>query len=573
MQLAEGRFTLVFNGEVYNFRDIRHELANSGEHFQSESDSEVILAACAKWGPEALRRFNGMWALCFYDAREKRGFLARDRFGIKPLLFAATPSRLAFASEMDALLTVASVHHTIDRWSLLHHLVFGYIAHPATIYSAVRRLPPGHHLPFGPAGPAEPVRFYDPVQARRTSTIDYQEARGELRTRIAHAVTARLVSDVPLGAFLSGGLDSSIVVKHAAEATTGRLATFCVGYEGHRNYDERQYARIVARHYDTDHHEIIITQRDALSAVPQVLDHLGEPFGDSSIIPTSLVSKFAAPNLKVALSGDAGDELFAGYWRYSAQAALDGYLRLPAFIRNKLFEPLSRRLMVSKASAVGDRLRQFRKLWRAQGQDTMLRHVAWSRILAPEAEDLILHSEDFARSVAGFESSARRLVGEMPADDSVNRILALDLQYQLPGDMLHKVDLASMMHSLEVRVPLLDFRVVEFALGLPSRYKLDRGQRKRILVDAYRGHLPDQILDRTKQGFAIPVGEFLRTSLRDMFYSVVTRRCVESLGIISYPAVERVFEQHRTRRAEHADLLFALLSLCWWKSRKGPAGA
>jgi asparagine synthase (glutamine-hydrolysing) len=567
MQFGGGRFTLVFNGAIYNFRDIRHELIQAGEQFNSESDTEVILAACARWGPDALNRFNGMWALCFYDAQSKSGFIARDRFGVKPLLYATSGAGLSFASEMPAL-TLLGVDRSIDHSSLAHHLVFGYMPHPRTIYVGAKRLSPGHYLPFGSRAAELPIRYYDPIAARGGGTVDYEEARRELRTRISSAVTARLVSDVPLGAFLSGGLDSSIIVKHAAEATPGRVATFAVGYEGQRNYDERRFARLAARHFDTDHHEIVVTQREAIDTIPKVLDHLGEPFGDSSIVPTSLVSKFAAGSFKVALSGDGGDELFAGYWRYSAHTALETYLRLPSALRTLFIEPVLLRLGVSKSGAVSNRLRQFRKLLRANGQDAIARHAAWSRILAPEAEDVLRDCPMCLATIREYDLAARRLTEGMSLQDGLSRILAFDLQYQLPGDMLHKVDLASMMHSLEVRVPFLDPGVVEFATGLPMEFKLHRGQRKRILLDAYRGHVPDEILDRPKQGFELPIGEFLRGPLRALFHGVVDRKTIESIGFISYPAVERVFQDHLSRRAEHADLLFSLLSLCWWRRHK-----
>jgi len=376
------------------------------------------------------------------------------------------------------------------------------------------------------------------------------------------------VSDVPLGAFLSGGLDSSIIVKHAAEATPDRIATFAVGYEGQRAYDERRYARLIARQFDTDHHEVVVTQGEAIDAVPRVLEHMGEPFGDSSIIPTSLVSRFAAGSVKVALSGDGGDELFAGYWRYSAHAALNAYLRLPPALRKMFIEPLLLRARASKSSTIGNRLRQFRKLLRGNASDPFARHAAWSRILAPEAEDILRESEDVSRAVSAFVAAAQGLIEHTADGNALNRVLAFDLQYQLPSDMLHKVDLASMMHSLEVRVPMLDPSVVEFALSLPPQYKLLHGGRKRTLIDAYRGHLPDEILDRPKQGFEIPIGEFLRGPLKDFFQSTVDRKTVDALGVLSYEAVRRIYDDHCARRGEHADLLFAILSLCHWHSRK-----
>jgi asparagine synthase (glutamine-hydrolysing) len=563
-----GRYHLAYNGEVYNFRDLRREMSAGGDRFVTDSDTEVVLAAFARWGIDALNRFNGMWALAFYDSLNGTGFLARDRFGIKPLFHCEDAGRLYFASELPALLELGDWDRALDEHALVQHLRFGYIAHPATICRRARRLAPGCYLPFGPSGPSEPKPYYTPpIRGEVIGDDSYKEASGRVRRLLSDAVVRRRVSDVPIGVLLSGGLDSSIVVCHLAAATGQPVKTFAVGHADQPHYDETEYARLVADHFGTDHRELLLTRDDILAALPRVLDHLGEPVGDSSVIPTALICEFAARHVTVALSGDGGDELFGGYWRYLGHEAIRAYHRVPEPIRRLLLEPLFAGMSSSKSSGLGNRVRQYRKLLRGATEDPLARHLAWSRILAPEAEDLFLRSAETADCDRRTLERARELTADIESGDALDRILAFDLRYGLPADMLQKVDLASMMHSLEVRVPFLDPAVVEHALSCPARFKVRGGLRKRILTDAYRGHLPDPVLDRGKMGFEVPMGEHLRGPLRGLFRDVVNRRTIESFALLSYEAVERIYDEHRQRRAEHADLLFALLSLCWWRSR------
>ncbi len=567
-QSCDGRFIVVYNGELYNYRELRRELEGAGDSFRTEGDTEVVLHACARWGVGALPRFNGMWGLAFYDAETRQGFLARDRFGIKPLYYCLTTQRLSFASELGGLEALGLDRRNIDPEALVHHLLFGYIAHPATIYGAARRLAPGCVLRFDDQRAKESQQWFDPatVLAGEAASTD-GDSRTRLRRAIADAVAVRRVADVPLGAFLSGGLDSSIVALHLAEAVGRPIQTFSVGYHAERSYDETPYARMVARQLGSDHHEVMLGEREVLEAIPQVLDHLAEPVGDSSIIPTALLSAVARRHVTVALSGDGGDELFGGYWRYLGHDALRAYRRIPGWLRRAVLEPLMERRAATRTSGWGNRVRQFRKLLRTADAEPLGRHVAWSLILSPKGEGLIADT-GLVRSVMDQAlSRAGECTRPLGPRDWLTRILAFDVQCSLPADMLHKVDTASMMHSLEVRVPLLDPRVVSAAFALPAGSKIDRGQRKAVLRDAYRGRLPDEVLDRPKQGFEVPVGEYLRGPMRAMFHDTVTRAAVESFGFLSSDAVARLYADHAARRADHADVLFALLSLCWWRGR------
>ncbi len=558
------RYHLVFNGEIYNYREIRRSLIESGDTFHTQGDTEVVLKACARWGVDALSRFNGMWGIAFYDSMQRSGFIARDRFGIKPLFYRANEDGLWFASEMNALDQLGDFDRQINPQSVMQLLRHGYIAHSASIDQNVRRLAPGYALSFSDSFAQAPQAYYSIPTKSVRQIADYGEARTNLRRKLGESIVRRRVSDVPIGAFLSGGLDSSIIVYHLASATSTPLQTFSVGYAGQQSYDETSYARIVAKRFGTDHHEIVLTQDNIIEMIPRVLDHLSEPVGDSSIIPTSLVSEFAADHVTVALSGDGGDELFGGYWRYLGHETLNTYQRIPSALRRMAIEPLLACASVSRSSGLANRVRQFRKLLRAKNGNPISRHLTWSRILSPEAEKLFVDRDELYEYDTRLLALAESISDQGHEENPLNRIFSFDLQYSLPADMLQKVDLASMMHSLEVRVPFLDHEVVEAAMAMPAHFKIDRGLRKRILVDAYRGLLPDVVLDRSKQGFEVPIGEYFRGPLREIFLDTVTREAVESLEILSFEAMMGIYEDHLARRADHADLLFSMLSLCWW---------
>ncbi len=563
MVSPDGRHTIVFNGLIYNYREIADELRSIGVTLRTSCDTEVVLAACTTWGTDALRRFNGMFAFAYFDRSASRGFIARDRFGIKPLLFATESDGFVFASEMRTLATLGHWSRDIHQFALVQYLRRGFVSHPDTIYESAHRLPPASYATFDQNGLANPQTFYTvPVRRASDPIPDPRESSARIRRLIREGVARRRVADVPIGAFLSGGVDSSIVVSHLAELSSQPVKTFSIGWADESAYDETAFAEQAARAFGTDHTSLRCRASDVLELLPRMLDHLGEPFFDSSILPTALVSQLARQHVTVALSGDGADELFGGYWRYVAHDALRSYERIPRLVRRGLIERLARHVRIGKGSLVQDRVRQLRKLLRCADDNPFARHAAWSRILDPEANDLIESSipDDLHEHVAAVTCNAD------PADP-LNRILAYDLQYSLADDMLQKVDLASMYHSLEVRVPFLDPDVVACAMSIPSTQKIHAGCTKTVLKNAYRNILPDDIPDRSKKGFEVPIGEFLRHDLRDMFCDLVTRQTIESFNILRYNVVERIYADHCARRAEHADLLFALLSLCWWKSR------
>ncbi len=601
-----GRWHLVYNGEVYNFTDVRRELEGRTT-FHTRCDTEALLAAMMHWGVDGLSRLNGMWAFAFVDIADRRGFVARDRFGKKPLYYAACDAsgapRLAFASEVRALLPLLDGTPLVDREALHLYLSLGFIPHPLTIFQGVYKLPPGHVLEFDASGVRPPRRYYR-IAAGDGASPTYTEAQERLRGHIAAAVRARRIADVPLGAFLSGGLDSSVVVSELA-AAGGTVKTFSIGYADQPQYDETRYARLVADRYGTEHHEFKLTFGDVIGAVPALLDHLGEPFADSSLIPTSLVSLHTRRHVTVALSGDGGDELFGGYWRYLGHHYLARYRRMPRFVRRWLIEPLLAAAPSAKSSRWLNRVRQARKLLRADSADPFERHAAWSRIAEPEtlagllpggpapplAALLRQAAEDLApgfaspapsesspcgagcRPAAGRRQDARATTSERmltPTEagrDELTPLLLADVAFSLPADMLCKVDTAGMLHALEVRVPFLDPAVVEFTTSLPIEYRIDParpGPQKHILRDAYRDRLPAEVLGHRKMGFEVPIGEFLRNELRGLYADVVRADVLADLGIDPRVA-DRLWHEHLRRRHERADILWAILVLCWWR--------
>jgi asparagine synthase (glutamine-hydrolysing) len=561
-----GRHVIAYNGELYNYRQLREQLPGP---FRTTCDTEVALAACMHWGPQALRRFDAMWAMAYVDIERREGHLSRDPMGIKPLYWAFHDRRLLFASELSALCRMPDLPREIDLPALALYLTLGWIPHPCTIYRDVWKLSPGHRLSFDPDGPTEPEQFFRLDRPPGPPPV-YPDAVRELRRRTEQAVVAQRIADVPLGAFLSGGLDSSIVTACLARAGSMPVETFSIGYADHPRYDETQYAELVARHLGTRHHAFRLTFKDILDTVEPVLSHLGEPFADSSLLPTAMVSRHTRQHVTVALSGDGGDELFAGYWRYAGHHYLARYRRLPRVLRKGVIEPLLKVAPQARSNRLLDRLRQARKLLRGDSADALATHLAWARIIdQQQAADLL--GRDLAAGateslVSLYRDAPSRLREDAAELTPLDRVLLADLAIGLPDDMLHKVDTASMLHSLEVRVPLLSVDVVNFAAALPIEYKMQGSRGKRILRDAFADVLPETILHREKMGFEVPVGEFLRNELAPMYRDVVTPATLADLGLNPSTA-KRLYDEHLRRRADHNEILWDLLVLCHWKGR------
>jgi len=544
----DGRLAITFNGEIYNFRELRQELEACGCRFRSDTDTEVILAAYDQWGVDSLRRFAGMFAFALWDARKRRLWLVRDRLGKKPLYYAQYGGFLRFASELKALLVDDEFPRRIDGEGLRMYLRYGYVPAPLTIFGASRKLEPAHYL-ICEDGRVSVVRYWDPIDFVDTAgPLREEDAEAELESRLAVAVRQRQMADVPLGAFLSGGIDSSLVVALMQEQSAIPVQTFTVRFENPA-YNEADHAAAVARHLETAHAEETCDERQMLDIVARVSDMFDEPFADSSAIPTYLVSKAARRHVTVALSGDGGDEIFFGYPRYRYHADAAWALKLPGPLR------------LAAARAAGHlptrRLRRIADVLRNDDEDTYSRFVAW-------------FSADDVRKTAGSASSDAPLYRDaLERSGHLTPALRpglLDLVSYLPDDILTKVDRASMAVSLEVRAPLLDHRVVEFALGLPLHMKRRGRTMKWLLRRLLYKRVPRQLVDRPKMGFGVPLRSWLLGPLREQMNDYCQGDDLEQLGLDPAP-IRALWREFSAGRHHRPDLVWQTFVLIAWSRR------
>jgi asparagine synthase (glutamine-hydrolysing) len=543
-----GRLWITFNGEIYNFLELREELELAGCRFRSHSDTEVILAAYDRWGIDCVQRLVGMFAFAIWDSPKQRLWLVRDRLGKKPLYYSDANGTLRFASELKAIVADERVPRHVDAVAVGMYLRYGYIPSPHSIYSAVRKLPPAHYL-LCESGRVSIHRYWDPLEhalAIRPRTD--ADAEAELESRLAVAVRQRMIADVPLGAFLSGGIDSSLVVALMQEQSATPVKTFTIRFEN-AQFNEADHAAAVARHLGTEHHEQTCGASQMLDVVDCLSDMFDEPFADSSAVPTYLVSKIARERVTVALSGDGGDELFFGYPRYRFHSLASPALALP--------RPLRYAMAFGADRLPTRRLRRIAGVLRGDERDRYARFISWWRpeeILALTGhapDEGLLYADAFARS----ESLGR--------DD---RPGLLDLVSYLPEDILTKVDRASMAVSLEVRAPLLDHRVVELALGLPASLKRRRGSMKWILRRLLYKRVPRALIDRPKMGFGVPLVDWFRGPLRERMNEYCAGSDLADLGIDPQP-VRRLWSDFQRGHSHRAELLWLMFQLVAWSRR------
>jgi asparagine synthase (glutamine-hydrolysing) len=552
---------VTFNGEIYNFRDLAGELKSRGHTFRTHCDTEVIVHAWEEWGPDCLERFNGMFAFGIWDRSRETLFLARDRLGIKPLYYAILPGgQLVFGSELKALLLHPEIDRSIDASALEDYFCFGYVPDPKTIYKSVRKLSPGHFIMAERGKPLPDQRRYWDVPLESFTRSDAPSALMEenLRAELQDAVRRRLVADVPLGAFLSGGVDSSAVVAMMREIGTEHLLTCSIGFVEKR-YDESRYADIVAREKQTDHRKEIVeaSDHDLLDKLVGLYD---EPFSDSSAIPTYRVCGLARKHVTVALSGDGGDEDFLGYRRYRL-FAMEQALRsaFPDWFRTPVFGALGR--WYPKLDWA-PRVVRGKTTFQALGRQPAEAYLHGVSIFPEEARER-LYSGDLKRELNGYRASEvfRAHLDGRKFPDAMSMVQYLDYQTYLPGDILTKVDRASMAHSLEVRVPFLDHRFVEWAASLPSSVKLQRGEGKAVLKKALEPLLPSEVLYREKMGFAVPLDVWFRGSLRDSMLDSLKGPTLNQSGLFDTDFLRRIGSDHRSGRRNYSAILWALLMI------------
>lgn len=504
---STGRYTIVYNGEVYNYRQLRSKLVDKGYQFKTDCDTEVILYQYINDGPKCLDKFVGFFAFAIYDKVEDSLFVARDRMGQKPLLYYQGHDSFLFASEMKALMELG-IPRKLDMTSLCAYLQFNYIPSPNTIFENVYKLNPGHYLDIR-NGQVKEVRYYSiPYNYSNLEVVDYEDAQNKLRALIEQSVVDRLVSDVPIGAFLSGGIDSSVIVAEASKHID-QLNTFSIGYADEPFFDETRYAQLVADKFHTNHQVFKLTNADLFDNLYNVLDYIDEPFADSSAIAVNILSKHTRQHVTVALSGDGADEVFGGYNKHLAHLkALQGGLSTTLV---KLASPLYGLLPQSRNTAFGNKVRQLDRFAKGLKLNEQDRYVAWASLMSEDDACLMLN-----RKVLMQEANRRKLniVNCIRDDKQIGDILYADMQLVLVSDMLFKVDMMSMASSLEVRSPFLDHRLVNFAFSLPSNYMVKGKMRKMILQDAYRQQLPYELYRRPKHGFEVPLLNWFRGELK-----------------------------------------------------------
>jgi asparagine synthase (glutamine-hydrolysing) len=549
----DGTVQVVFNGEIYNFRELRAELARRGHVFYTSSDTEVIVHGYEEWGEACFARLDGMYGIAIWDTRRRALYLARDRFGEKPLFYADDGRRLVFASELKSLLAVPGLRTEIDPEAVRSYVCFGYVPTPQSIFRGIRKLPPGHYLRYAD-GRVSKRRYYE-LTLEPKHALDEDEAVEELATLLDRAVASRLVSDVPFGAFLSGGLDSSVVVALMSRHLERPVRTFSIGFR-EAAYNELSDARRVAEHLGTEHHELVV-EPDAAETLLELVWYLDEPFADSSAVPTYLVAKLARQHVKMVLTGDGGDESFAGYDRYLRFLELERVGRLKPALATALrvaghVVPKSR----------GYRLRRIAERLRLPFPDSYLSGVALTRA---DIADALLG--DAVRGGVGHYASLAEAARAASGLDALDRCVSIDFASYLPDDILVKLDRMAMANSLEGRSPLLDPKVVEFAVKLPRTLRVHEGRGKHILRRAAERWLPPEVLLKRKQGFAIPLGQWFRGPLRTLAADVIGSRSFRERGLLEPRAAQRYLDGHVAGEADYSEILWLVLCLELWSRR------
>ncbi|MBA3442669.1 MAG: asparagine synthase (glutamine-hydrolyzing) [Pyrinomonadaceae bacterium] len=554
---------IVFNGEIYNYRSLRERLEKLGHKFRTDSDTEAIIHAYEQYGAECPKHLHGMFAFAIWDERKQELFLARDRVGKKPLLYALTNKELIFGSEFAALLCHPDVSREINPEAIHYYLSFMCVPAPLTAYRQIKKLEPGHTLCFGLNGEVRIERYWQPDFSKKVKLSEAEAGERTIEV-LREAVRVRLMSEVPLGAFLSGGIDSSAIVALMSEQSGEPIKTFSIGFE-EQDFSELHYARRVAEHVGADHHEFIV-RPNALEVLPTLVEHYGEPYADSSAIPTYYVAKETRRSVTVALNGDGGDECFAGYERYAAMRLAEIYRRLPGLVRGPLIQQAINLLPSSEIHR--SRLRDVKRFLESASLSPLERYARWVSVLKVKAKDE-LYTEDFRQRVAGREPVDFLAPWFAQANGAgvVDAVLLADTMTYLPNDLLVKVDIASMAVSLEARSPFLDHHVIEFAASLPENLKLRGLTTKYILKRALRKILPQENLQRRKMGFGVPLGHWFRGEMQGFLRETLLAEKALKRGFFKPEAVTRMVEDHTRGQKDYAPQLWTLLMLELWFQR------
>ena len=562
---------VMMNGELYNYREVRAGLEEKGHRFTTKSDTEILPHLYEEYGEDLVDHLNGMYAFSLWDTSAKKLIIARDRFGEKPLYYGVFDGKLVWASEPKSILAHPAVNAELDLNALRHYVSFDYVPAPMSIYKGISKLPPAHILTVE-NGEVKvrrywDISFIDPVKLavsdreRRSKTVGLTEGAGELRDLLSDAVRMRLVADVPLGILLSGGIDSSTVAAFAVRHASEKVKTFSIGFE-EDSFDESKYARAVAKHLGTEHHEDILSAEKAGDLISDIAEWLDEPLADGSLIPTFLLSGFVRKHVTVALGGDGGDELFAGYPMYYAHKVAARYLAVPSFIRRGLIEPAVNALPVSTRNLSFDY--KAKRFVRAMGYDETARHHSWFGSFAAGQHERLFSRNVLERTDADIYKGIREIVGRSDAKNVIERMQYADINFYLAEDILTKVDRAAMAVSLETRAPFLDPRIGQFAASIPVEYKLKGKSGKFILKEAMKEMLPQEILHRPKKGFGIPIAEWLKGRLNPLLHDMLAEKRIAEQGLFEPAFVAKLIREHETGAASHHKELWNLLVFQLW---------
>ena len=561
---ADDSLWIVFNGEIYNFQALRQELVGRGHQFKTQSDTEVILALYAEMGNACVTRLRGMFALAIWDKKRKRLFLARDRVGKKPLVYAEQPGFLAFASELRCLFAFGDISREMDPSALDEYLSLQYIPSPQTIYKKIKKLPPGHTLTYE-NGLTRVERYWDLPLGQKPATTDVEEAKHLIREKLEESVRLRLISEVPLGAFLSGGVDSSIIVALMSRMSERPVKTFSIGFD-EAEFSELQYAKQVAELYRCDHTEFVV-KPDMADVLPKLAWHYGEPYADASALPSYYVARETRRYVTVALNGDGGDENFGGYVRYFAMKAARYYDALPLPLRAMM--QFGTRFLPESQAPFGTAWRAKRFLRSALFADVPRRYLKMAGFFSEQDKEG-LYSAEFLDRLNGHAAAAQPYIAEAFArasrEDFVNQMLYVDFKTYLPECLMTKIDIATMANSLEGRSPFLDHEFIELVYRMPGEWKL-KGLKghKWILKEAFRDLLPPEISKRPKMGFGVPIGTWFRGPLKSFAHEHILGREALSRGYFSEKAVRLLWDQHQSGARDHSYRLWAILMLELWQ--------
>ena len=558
----DGKIWLVFNGEIYNYRELRQELVNQGHVFKSKSDTETVIHLYEKYQEDCVKYLRGMFAFAIWDDNRQRLFLARDRVGKKPLLYSFVDGAFYFASEFSSLLESGAIKKEIDYNAIDYYLTFGYVPAPLTIYKEVFKLMPANTLVFE-KGKIITNRYWSLDYGKKIK-ISEKDAQEEVLSRLKEAVKIRLYSDVPLGAFLSGGIDSSTVVALMSQLSSARIKTFSIGFQ-EQDYSELKYARNIAERYNTEHHEFIVKPK-ALEILPLLVERYGEPFADSSCIPTYYVAQVTRGYVTTALNGDGGDEIFAGYERYQGMAAAEIYQRLPY-----LFKTLSSGIARVFPDSINpkNRLRNLKRFIQAISLKPAQRYLNWLSIFENSFKHEFLYSQDFGKNLNIMNPSdyLASYFDRFKELNIIDRVSMVDINTTLPNDYLVKVDIATMANSLEGRSPFLDHKLMEFVVSLPAEYRMKGFNKKYILKKVIKDLVPKENIYRRKMGFGVPVGEWFRSELKGFLIDNLLSETSLKRGYFRPQVVKNMVSQHIERKANYSQQLWSLLMLELWHQK------